>query len=297
MNAFDTEIRQYSTQDLLGQLQVNQSKFNSWSLITLGDELLQRGVPIEYLSSRFEQLIRSLGARELKQIDQQEQFYSKATVQVAIDELVKRNKSTVKWFLLIGQAESEGPFDRNELLKRIENENLKDALVWKQGEEEWQAVESMPRLTKPFFFDQYFEERRPATEEQLEEADFNERPIAEIKKLSAAPIVAGILEFISLPMWIASLVFSAIYGYDTELGMMIPILFSSFATLAAIPVGIGLLMRKKWAWSIKMTVVALSFILIALKTMYGDVHGVWVMFLAYQVLIALLIGVSRNEFE
>ena len=116
MNAFDTEIRQYSTQDLLGQLQVNQSKFNSWSLITLGDELLQRGVPIEYLSSRFEQLIRSLGARELKQIDQQEQFYSKATVQVAIDELVKRNKSTVKWFLLIGQAESEGPFDRNELL-------------------------------------------------------------------------------------------------------------------------------------------------------------------------------------
>ena len=306
MNYTEIEIRNFTSDEIYYHLLENFSSFDLLNQIILCDELLLRNLPIKHIKQRFEFLIRKMKTQELVNIDAYDFNYSKATVFVAIDELIKRGKKPLEWLYISKFEGQKGPVNRLEIDKLIErNEIDNDSLLWRIGMEEWKPLSEMPYLEGLRYYDQEFSEEPLIIPELINEKNQSEKthnsttntPIHKREPTFSYSIVPGVMELVSFPMWIILVFMLFFTGFTSQLGVVLPFIFSILVLISVIPVGIGLLARKKWAWSIKIATAMMTIVLILFKLIIDHAGGWWDFILIYQLIILGLLFYGRKTYE
>lgn len=294
----EAEIRGFTTADIRWHLKENQDHFDGSGLFFLCDELLRRGEKITGLSTRFEALTRKLPTRILRYVDTYDYQFSKAAVHVALKEMQRRGKSVSRWLLKIAGVES-GPMNRLELENRIKE--VSAGHVWKEGMAEWKSINDMPHLTEPLFYDQEFDENQSGQREapRQEQSQPRHKPAdlaSSSESASSSVIAAGVLTFITFPIWAFGIIAVAFSDLTSIFGPLLPVAFASFMLIMSIPLGIGLMMRKKWAWSMKIATSGIVAAWFVANTFLGDTHFVGLTFALFEIIILILLLVAKDEF-
>lgn len=287
-------LRKYTTKEILWYLEKHRNEFDTIALVTLCDELLQRNESIRHLKIRYENLVKRLSNKEIRSIELNDEHYAPATLKV-VDHIMRNRKlDLVQWFYSEDGNNTVGPVSRIKLIDLWNTGTIKNSyLVWKEGTSDWKVISKIDHFKKNEFFDQIFDvepepvktQQKPSIESSLAEPTTN-----------GNSVVSGVLELVSLPFWIAAIVYSIIASWDTELGFIIPLFFCIFAAISVIPIGVGLFLKKKWAWSMKLFVACGAIFLIVLKTMFSESTFLWMLFGAYQGLIMLLILSGKDAY-
>lgn len=278
------DIRSNTTESIYWFLKEQQSQFDALGIITLCDELLLRNQPIKYLNERFENKLKRLSSKQLKWIERKPELYSPATMKVVDVEVSRRKLETAQWFYSANFQDTEGPYTRAQIVRYLEEGKIfDDYAIWKEGTKDWIKISSLSWLKRDFYFDQEL----PEEEFSQNQSDFSNKsrksppPPPGSNQLNDAGsgnrVALGVLSFVSMPFWIGAIVYSFFLS-DTELGIMIPLMFSLFAFGASIPVGVGLLMKRKWAWSMNLFVTGGAVCLVILNSVFYDFNVVWMFF-------------------
>ncbi len=294
-------LRAYTTEEIYELLKNNLDDFTLSNQVVLCDELLLRKQPIKYVSTRYEFLIRKLRNQKLAAIDAYDFNYAKATVNVAIHEIIKRGLKPLEWLYISKYEGQKGPVDRlaiNELVQK--GEISKNTLLWRIGMDEWKKLDEMPHLTEEAFYDQIFNDELAIYQPKQEKHTAIDNEYQDNTKSMTSKsfsIIPGIMELMSFPMWIILAIVLFVTGFSSPVGVILPFIFSIFILLSIIPVGIGLIARQKWAWSIKVTTAIMAIVLLFAKLLVDDA-GIFLQFvLIYEMVLVGLLFYRKESYE
>lgn len=304
----ENPFRSYSD----GQLQymLGREEYSHWDKVLIADLLLQKRLKITGLAFRYERLFQVLTRAELQQVDQNDFAFSKATVHAAIFEMKKRNLKILSWYVSKSGVK-KGPMNRMELDKMLEEDDSPSILIWREGMKEWKKKEQLPHLSKPYFFDQEItnlKEDKPDSksdnhsnkqkENQHTEyigGQFNRPPRVSKKQSSSGTLILlALFQFISFPFWLFMIGIAFFTGFNSVTGPVLPFMFSIAMLILSIPVGIGMLGAKHWAYQIRLSTSVITIIWFAFR-FFGDEAGVtWFILAVYDaLLLGLLLANSR----
>jgi cation transport ATPase len=293
----EAEIRQFSDSDIQWHLSQNQDHFDKPGIFLLCDELLRRRIKITGLLVRFESLIRHLPTKILRYIDTYDYRFAKASVHVALKEMSRRGTKTSRWLLKVGGVE-KGPFSRIELENQVKD--LSKGLVWKEGMAEWKQISEMPHLKEPLFYDQdVAQQAGPESRSQPEDPARPQQQSVNLNQkepTSSLVVGAGILTLVTFPMWVFGL-FAVFFSSLTSLfGPLLPFAFACFMMIMAIPLGIGLLTKKKWAWSMKVATSGVVSAWFLASFFLEGTNFVGLVFALFEIIILILLLVGKDQF-
>lgn len=295
MNYNEQELRAFTTEDIYFFLKENKVSFSNFQLVILCDELLLRKEVIKYFRDRYESLIKKLNPTELKTIDAFDFNYSKATIKVVIHEMATRKLKTKEWFYLEGEIQ-KGPFTRVEINQLINDKTIiSQSYIWSEGMESWKQLIDLIYLSTPYYYDQEFIEIPKEVTPQKPPPIRVSNP--KNNSTGSFTILPGVMGLLTFPLWFVLLFILFFTGFSSPLGIVLPLLFSIFMLLSAIPVAIGLMTKKKWAWSMKITTAVLTIGLILFKILIDQASGLWGVLLIYEALILGLLIYGKEEYQ
>jgi len=281
MASFNNEIRKFSSDQLYDMLKA-QSYGASEQFISC-DELLLRNKPILGLSISFESLVRSLSFKDLQFIDQHDFEFSPASIMAAILELRLRNEKRRVWYIQ-NQLEQAGPLDHLQLTDKLKDVKFTNVLVWAEGMSEWKKLADLPHLNRTYFFDQH----QLVT---IRKEKTIEKPIDS----SAVPLVSGILQFFAMPFWIVLSVVAPINGIWSYTGIALPAFFSGSMALLSIPIAVGLIMARRWAYLLKIGTGLIVITWFLSKILIDDSSHIWLIMGCYELIIIIFVF-SRSKY-
>ncbi|MCB0760465.1 MAG: DUF4339 domain-containing protein [Flavobacteriales bacterium] len=256
--------------------------------VVLGDEMLRRKMPVTGLMRKYESLVRSLETRDLRYIDRYDYAFAVATVRCADHELNRRGVRRLQWYFL-HDGHQEGPLSRKDMEEAVaQGQIVNEDLVWKEGEAEWVRLDECSALSTPYFFDEVREERKSV--------NIN-RPAGRQDSASAGVIAAGIMQLMSFPFWLIALIIVPFGSISTSLGMVLPTIFAASAFLMSIPLGVGILLRKHWAYSLKIGSGVLIIVWLLARIIVDDGSMFWMMYILAEVVILVLLFSIKEAFN
>lgn len=312
------QIAGYKTEEIYWHLEHNTAAFGKAGIVLLCDQLLQRKQPIRFLSQHFERLVRDLPQVKLAFIERHDHTFSKASVQVAFKELRRRGKRVSEWFWHHDESQ-EGPLNREQIDQRIgAGHILPEHHLWKEGWEEWRKLEQLEFLTAKLYYEQDIPQRQqkqqyrpggpppfqggqpsgsgPSSQGASTASSAHDyRP--DKKTYSGLSITAGILTLIGFPIWLVIAIITPFSSYDEVTGLFLPAAFAVFMVLAAIPFGIGILMRKYWAWWSRLVTASIAVVWMISKIAFNDGSVGWMWLLLLEGIIGTFLLVSKEDFN
>lgn len=241
------------------------------------NELIKRSVftlPIASLKG----LISSLPDRQLKGSIWDELNWCRLIISLLYQEIERRKIPTPEWFVLINKEQC-GPHSRHQVEELVSQEPAGNCMVWRVGYTEWMSSKKWQNLTEPM---QTIHCRK-------ETMVYREDTSSQTKQLSGLSVLGGIFQFIEFPFWIALFFFALFTSYNSFTGMLLPLVFCVFMIFMSIPLGLGLLARRTWAWNLKV-VTALLTILWFLNLFLIDGMGqIWIFAALIEAIILTLV--------
>jgi hypothetical protein len=283
MALFDSTLRSFESGQLQ-QILASRKDLSAQDYLVIADELLKREQEIEGLNTRFESLVRSLNEQRLRYIDSNDFEFSKATVIATVTELRIRKIKTKQWFIHDGHNQS-GPWDYIDLLQNLEDKDRVKTKIWAEGMAQWVEWTKLPHLLKPYFFRQKVEAVQKKVPNQPNQVK------------SSVPLWSGILQLIAFPFWAMLSIFSPINGAWSYTGIALPAFISMSMCLVSIPLGIGLLQSRRWAFQIK---IASGIIVIAWflsKVLIDDSSQLWLFMAIWEVIILTFVFNRSSSFN
>ncbi|NNE56419.1 MAG: DUF4339 domain-containing protein [Flavobacteriales bacterium] len=286
----EAEIRNYTTEQLYWQLEHSASKLPKEEVFLLCDQLLQRNQPIRHINTHFEQLVKGLKTETLKYIEKFDDRFSKAATHVAIRQLKFYGKKLSQWFYMDFEGNQHGSLDRFQLEEAIQDDIV--SMVWKEGWPEWKSINDIGFLTQPLYYEQEF----PAKEEKQATKSHVISP-SHPASTGGFGIAAGIVFLVGAPVWLVACFAIPIASSDTGLGWFAPLLFSLVMLVMTIPTGIGLLMRRFWAWNVGLITSLILLAWFIVNVVNNDVNAFWVGMAIYQGVILTLLLTGKEAFS
>ncbi len=285
----ENAIRSYSDDELIFSLESRRFQDRNLLFIVC-DELLMRNIKITHLSIRFETLVRSLSKSLLLYIERYDYAYCKASVHVAISELQKRGKEVSQWFTMKGEVQT-GPYTRLDIENRIQNGEISQSdLIWKEGMSNWKTLAELNYLSKDLFFEQEVEAERQGA--------YQAKPKTKIKsKSSSTPLVLGVLELLTFPFWLILLFIVPFSSFSSFTGLSLPVTMVVFSLIACVPLGLGLINKRPWAWHVKMVSGVLIVMWFVSKVLMDDSSSLWLMFALYEIIILTFAFTAKESFK
>jgi hypothetical protein len=285
----DKEIRKLTTQQLLELIPQSAKRLLSEQVI-IGDELLLRRVKLTGFVRRFETMVRSLSTQDLRYIDRFDYSFSRAAIRGAAHELNKRGVKALNWFYLT-DGQQHGPMGRMAIEQAIEQGQVTSQdLVWKESEPEWIKLANCHCLSTAYYFD----------EELLDiPQTVNRAPGSKLPGSSdpSLMLVGGVFELLTFPFWLFALFIVPFASFSSTTGVILPTVLAIGACFMSIPIGIGLILKRKWAYSFK---VGSGFIIIAWLLSRIIIDGgskLWMLYILAEVVILVLIISGREIFN
>jgi hypothetical protein len=250
--------------------------------------MLKRHQCIRGSVPKFEVLVQSLSGAQLKYVDRFDEQFSKAAVHVAIRELKKRSAPCSQWFSLKNGTQ-DGPMNRMELEECIESGSLAgEDMVWKEGAPSWEKISDMQRLTETLFYDQEIQQKEPPLPQERQSTE---------SKSGSTHIAGGILELLKFPFWLVAIFVIPFSSMSASIGVLLSTVLGFTLFLSIIPVGVGLLMSKKWAYGMKIGTGVLIICWFATRVMLESGSKFWILFIIVEVLILGLILSAKDNFK
>ena len=285
----ENEYSQYTTSQIYWQLENHGLHLSANELFVLCDQLLQRRQPIRHLSQRFEDIVHSLKRDAMKYIEKYDDRFSAASVHLVVRYLKRVGSSISSWYFL-RKDQQYGPFDRFQIENELQTEGIDH--VWKEGWGEWKTPRQLDFVTNDLYYDQIFPSY---VDEFPRENQINEFETSE--EGSALAIVTGILALLGMPIWLVSCFALPIVSHDTFTGWFLPLIASIFMLIATIPMGIGVMMRRLWAWNITVFSSILMLVWFGVLIVHNDVSSFWYGMSFYQGLLLILALGARGAFN
>lgn len=268
---------------------VKTSNSDNWKLVLICDELLKRKVPIRELKRSFESLFLGLSRNRLLQIDQEDYKFSKGTVYAAIHEMNRRGVKTLSWFW--NDSAQHGPFNRMELDKELSNQFSENIIVWKEGMKDWRKMSEMPHLLLSYYFDQEFLAQEVISAPHI--ATQKSNPSSN----SGTALFLGIMQIVAAPFWIGIGVWSFISGFWSITGPILPLMLSLSFCLLSIPVGIGLIGSKKWAYQVRLVIGVITVLWFMSRFFVDSASLIWMLMACYEIILLSLLIINAQIFN
>jgi hypothetical protein len=289
----EATYRQYASSEIYWLLENEQFALDDCDLFLCCDQLLQRNLVIRFVKIPFEDLIRKLPKDILRFIDQFDAQFSPASVHVVLRLLEAQGRNINTWYFLDKNGAQHGPVDRFRIEQEIKDHPDSQRLIWRQGWEQWRRESELEYLRKLEYYDQ--EEPLQAT---LSSHNLNKDGRAQaLDNTSLLPVAAGVMTLVSFPFWVINSLALPISSVGSITGWFLPLIFGLFMMASVIPVGIGLIRKRLWARSIKMTS-SILFILWFIPHALLEGSGFWwIALVLYEFIILTLVVVSRDDFK
>jgi len=274
-------IRRLDTAQIKWLTGRNQAEVTAWTLLVACDELIKRKEPITSLPKSFESLVRSLPTRQLKHIDENESSFELATVFAANFEMRARGIAALIWYAETGEGRI-GPCDRMALQDYLRRGKMdKNTLVWREGMKEWKPLSSISGFDRSYFFRQEL----PVIPQTLP---------ANRADTSGSFKMAGIIQFLSFPFWLAMLLIAPITGAGSSVGWAAPLLLSLIMSGISIPLGIGLYKGAEWAVRVKSVAALLTSAWFLSWYLIDEMSGFWLLAASVELILLTFVFVSSR---
>lgn len=289
----ENEFSSYTTSQIYWQLEHHGHQLTTSQRFVLCDQLLQRKQPITHISQRFEDIVHGLKRDVMLYIEKYDERFSKATVHLVVRKLQSLGRNVSRWFYM-KEGTQLGPFNRLQIEQAVVDGKVEH--LWKEGWPEWKGPEEFAYLTDELYYDQIFPQSSADSQQKPSFERLNPKFEA-TPSGSAISIVTGILVLIGLPVWIVSCVALPIVGHDTFTGWFLPLIASIFMLIATVPMGIGMLMRRVWAWNMTVFTSAIMLLWFVVLVVYKDVSSFWFVLSFYQAILLILALSARSAFK
>jgi hypothetical protein len=286
------EYSQYTTSQIYWQLENHADVLSANERFVLCDQLLQRKQAIKHISQRFEDIVHSLKRDVIQYVEKYDDRFSKAAVHLVVRKLKSAGSSVSSWFVM-KEGEQHGPLDRFQIEKELERGGIDH--VWKQGWPEWKSPDMLANLTDVLFYDQIFpreEQRQAAQPSQNQSSRFETNQDG-----SAMSIVTGVLGLVGAPLWLLACFALPYAGHGTFTGWFLPLIAAIFMLIASIPMGIGMMMRKLWAWNLTIFSSIVLLLWFTVLVVNNDVSSFWYVMSFFQGLLLILALSARSAFN
>ena len=287
----ENEYSQFTTSQIYWQLENHGPHLSANERFILCDQLLQRKQPIRHLSQRFEDIAHSLKRDTMKYVEKYDDRFSAASVHLVVRHLKRMGLSISSWYFM-RKEQQYGPFDRFQIENKLKAEGIDH--VWKEGWDEWKTPGQLEFVTNELYYDQIFP-ATPHVSESPRETHINKFETSE--EGSALAIVTGILILLGIPIWLVSCFALPIVSHDTFTGWFLPLITSIFMFIATIPMGIGVMMRRLWAWNITVFSSIIMLVWFGVLIVHNDVSSFWYGMSFYQGLVLILALGARGAFN
>lgn len=286
------EYAQYTTQQIYWQLENYADVLSANERFVLCDQLLQRKQPIKHISQRFEDIVHSLKRDVIQYVEKYDDRFSKASVHLVVRKLKSVGSSMSSWFVM-RQGQQQGPIDRFRIEKELECGEIDH--VWKEGWSEWKSPEQLEYMTDVLFYDQIFpsDEQRPAAQSSRKESNRFETN----QDGAAMSIVTGILGLVGVPLWLFACFALPYAGHGTFTGWFLPLIVAISMLITSIPMGIGMIMRKLWAWNLTIFSSVVLLLWFTALVVNNDVSSFWYVMSFFQGLLLILALSARSAFN
>jgi hypothetical protein len=285
----DKEIRELTTEQLL-ELIPHARKRPLTAQVVIGDELLLRKVKIVGFVKRFETMVRSLSTQDLRYIDRFDYVFSRACIRGAAHELVKRSVKKLNWFCLTDGIQ-HGPFSRLQFETAIDEGKVRpNDLVWKESEPKWLKFKDCRCMSDDYFFDE-------------ELVDFpetiNQAPGSGLASSSdpSLMIVGGVFELLTFPFWLVAIFIVPFASFSSSTGFILPVILAMGACILSIPVGIGLILKQKWAYGFKVGSGVILIAWLLSRILIDGGSKLWMLYVLAEVIILVLVISGRDIFN
>lgn len=248
------------------------------------DELVQRGLPIPVEEDVF--------LTQLGKLSRAERHF------------LNDNLSQFSWYTL--SCLSGKPFDeRIWFIAREEREQLQVSLLeilqfgketgtpfffWKEGMSAWESSKCIEhwKQEKPPVFD--------PISEAIPERAYQEKTMPVNTGGSGVSTMLGVFTFLGMPVWIILLIAAIASGFNSFMGPMLPTVFCIFMFVMAIPLGIGVLQKKRWAWGMLVITTLFSVFWFAGHYFFDEASRIWMILAVFEVIILTLALSAKENF-
>jgi hypothetical protein len=312
----EADIRALTSGELKSKVGQFASDYSSEELLYMLDELEQReetGFTCEFSIA---QVLTQLSDKSVGEIEHRENQFSIEVVLRSIDEKLSRKLTPLVWYY--GSAQEQyGPVNRAELQKLAEkNVFTASNFVWREGMDDWIQATHLKGL-----FNNNQDEDTPAAASGP--AKYEEEPQQEEQKMyssetaqqissgkysatkmkgrapetpHAGVLAAGILQFLSFPVWgVVSFLQFADTG-DAE-DKFLSFLFCLFMALMSVAIGIGLILSRTWGFYMKVGAGVLTLFWIFNRYYVQNGHDAWLYFMFLEFVILTLVLLNTKEFK
>jgi hypothetical protein len=245
------------------------------------NELIQRKIydlPILSLKA----LIAALPNYDLSACIWNEVAWSRLIINLMYQEAQRRRFQPQDWYYLLDQNQ-KGPISRAELEVLLANKNQSIEWIWRDGFDKWMHQRDWPNFIEPI---QKINCKQISKKETFKKQSQNQQN-------TGVTVVSGIFQFIEFPFWIGLFFFALFTSYNSFTGLLLPVVFCIFMIFLSIPLGVGLLARRTWAWNLKV-VTAMLTILWFLNMYWIDGRGAaWVVAAVLEGIILTLVLLAK----
>lgn len=285
----ESHIRALSDADLQGIL--NNPRTNILEQFFALDELCAREKAELVNGLTFTHILGRLPDNDLRILEKYDSKTSLVGQRELIQELRRRGLRPLVWYYSANQ-QSQGPVDKEDILNLIAGGTIGDqTYVWREDMADWKPAKELPGL----FSD-------APKEEQVEASASPPRPTSHSSmqgrpKASGLQILAAILLFISVPLWlIMALVFALDGGYGSDFDDIKPGLSVAIA-ICSIPSGVGLLLMKKWGYIFSLVTLIIG-TLIGVSELFSTYsEEAWIVLIFFELILIALIMSGTKKFQ
>lgn len=245
------------------------------------NELIKRNVltlPIASLKG----LVSSLSDKQLKRTIWDELNWCRLIIGLLYQEAERRKIPSPEWFVILNK-EQTGPHSRQQVEEIVGQQPTGNCLVWREGYPEWMSIDKWQNLTEPI-----------QTVHCERESSVNNRVTSKrTKQPSGLSVLGGIFQFIEFPFWIALFVFALFTSYNSFTGMLLPLVFCVFMIFMSIPLGVGLMARRTWAWNLKIITALLTILWFINLFLIDGMGQFWVFAAVIEAIILTLVLLAK----
>lgn len=209
------------------------------------------------------------------------------------------NKAPVKWQL----ATPAGTFTYDELssfVAELEQAKGEKAFFWNEFMAEWMPIEAVNHWCNAHDFTY---QSTAGAQESRENYQASEAPRAGAQAAAVTvsrtgwPVFLGVIALLMIPFWLTMLFVGFATGFGGFLGPLFPAVFSLVMAVLGLPMGIGLLQRRTWAWGALVYSTLVAIIWFGGHFIFDDASSLWLILTAVEGFILTLAMIAKDEFQ
>ena len=270
-------LRNYPTEELIKLL--GGTGLSSGRELVIVDELIQRGVPLPISFNRWMRVLNSLNNGERKYIQNNFESFSAFTLFA----LQGKPFSEKMWFVSVSEDETQA-LDLSSFVKAIIGADELKGYYWIEGREQWTSVEKLSAWKTP-------SEPSFAPEPRVSEVITTTTSSSGMRS-----VLLAVTSFLLVPGWLILLVAAIVTGFGSFMGPLLPAVFSIFMILISIPMGIGLLQKKKWAWGMLIATTGFALFWFAGHFFFDHGSQIWIGLALFEAIILTLALTAKEQF-